>query len=113
MTVFMERGCFERGCACYDDRVDKDYVEVDEVRKYIDPKGSITMLKEEHDDMIATLEQENRQLRARNDRLEKEKCTPLNGDQVRKMWQSCGGEVMRFVAMIESFHGIGGMDASR
>ena len=83
------------------------------MRKYIDPKGSITMVKEEHDDMIATLEQENRQLRARNDRLEKEKCSPLNGDQVRKMWQASSGDVMRFASMIESFHGIGGMDATR
>ena len=30
------------------------------------------MVREEHDDLIATLEQENRQLHARNERLEKE-----------------------------------------
>lgn len=27
MTV-MDKACYERGCACYDDRVDKDGVEV-------------------------------------------------------------------------------------
>ena len=27
MTI-MDRGCFERGCACYDDRIDKDGVYV-------------------------------------------------------------------------------------
>lgn len=26
--IVMDRGCFERGCACYDDRVDKDGVVV-------------------------------------------------------------------------------------
>lgn len=26
--VIVDKGCFERGCACYDDRVDKDGVEV-------------------------------------------------------------------------------------
>ena len=26
--MIVDKGCFERGCACYDDRVDKDGVEV-------------------------------------------------------------------------------------
>jgi hypothetical protein len=26
--MILDRGCFERGCACYDDRVDKDGIEV-------------------------------------------------------------------------------------
>ena len=31
--ITVERGCFERGCACYDSRIDKDGVVVDEVSK--------------------------------------------------------------------------------
>lgn len=42
------------------------------MRRRIDPKGNILMEREAHDDLIATLEQENRQLHARNQRLEKE-----------------------------------------
>jgi len=38
----------------------------------IDTKGNVAMVREESDDIIATLEQENRQLHARNQRLEKE-----------------------------------------
>ena len=26
--MILDRGCFERGCACYDERVDKDGIEV-------------------------------------------------------------------------------------
>ena len=26
--MIVEKGCWERGCACYDHRVDKDWVEV-------------------------------------------------------------------------------------
>lgn len=32
-TAIMDRGCFERGCACYDDRVDRDGVEVQLMEK--------------------------------------------------------------------------------
>ena len=42
------------------------------MRKYINIKGEVTMLREDSDDIIATLEQENRQLHARNQRLEQE-----------------------------------------
>ena len=42
------------------------------MRRRIDAKGNITMEREDHDDLIATLEQENRQLHARNQRLEQE-----------------------------------------
>ena len=56
------------------------------IRKYIDTKGNITMQREEHDDLIATLEQENRQLHARNQRLEQElEIANNNGiEQLRK-----------------------------
>lgn len=106
MTVLMERGCFERGCACYDDRVDKDYVEVDEVRKYISTSGEIVMVREESDDLIATLEQENKQLRARIDRLQREQ-RPANDSQVDVMWRLCNGNPFPFARMLESYHGIG------
>ena len=42
------------------------------MRKTIDVKGNVVMVREESDDIIATLEQENRQLHARNQRLEQE-----------------------------------------
>ena len=42
------------------------------MRKYFKPDGTIEMIREESDDIIATLEQENRQLHARNQRLESE-----------------------------------------
>ena len=42
------------------------------MRKRIDTKGNIMMEREAHDEMIATLEQENRQLHARNQRLQAE-----------------------------------------
>lgn len=42
------------------------------MRRMIDTKGNVAMVREESDDIIATLEQENRQLHARNQRLEKE-----------------------------------------
>lgn len=42
------------------------------MRRTIDTKGNVVMVREESDDLIATLEQENRQLHARNQRLEQE-----------------------------------------
>lgn len=39
------------------------------MRKTIDVKGNVVMVREESDDLIATLEQENRQLHERNKRL--------------------------------------------
>lgn len=42
------------------------------MRKTINTNGEVIMVREESDDIIATLEQENRQLHARNQRLEKE-----------------------------------------
>lgn len=42
------------------------------MRKTIDVKGNVVMERELSDDIIATLEQENRQLHARNQRLEQE-----------------------------------------
>ena len=32
--------------------------------------------------------------------------TPLNGDQVMKLWQQSNGNTMRFAALIESWHGV-------
>jgi len=32
--------------------------------------------------------------------------TPLNGDQVMKLWQQSNGHAMRFAALIESWHGM-------
>lgn len=32
--------------------------------------------------------------------------TPLNGDQVLKLWQQSNGHAMRFAALIESWHGM-------
>ena len=32
--------------------------------------------------------------------------TPLNGDQVLKLWQQSNGQAMRFAALIESWHGL-------
>ena len=58
-------------------------------------------------DLIATLEQENRQLRARNERLEKEN-NPANESQVMAMWKVSNGHVLRFAKLLESYHGIGG-----
>ena len=56
------------------------------MRKVIRPGGAIEMVREEHDDLIATLEQENRQLHARNQRLEQElEIASNNGiEQLRK-----------------------------
>lgn len=51
------------------------------IRKYIDTKGNITMQREEHDDLIATLEQENRQLHARNQRLMQELEAAVEGTE--------------------------------
>jgi hypothetical protein len=59
------------------------------------------------EDMIATLEQENRQLRARNERLEREQA-PANDSQVMAMWRVSNGHVLRFASLLESYHGIGG-----
>ena len=62
--------------------------------------------------LIATLEQENRQLRARNERLERESHA-ANESQVMAMWKVSNGHVLRFAKMLESYHGIGGaLDAS-
>ena len=83
------------------------------MRKYITTNGDIVMVREEVDDIIATLEQENRQLRARNERLEREKCTPLNEAQVHKMWDASSEDILRFARMVESFHGVGGAYATR
>lgn len=87
--MIAERGCWERGCACYDDRLDKDGVEVCEAS------------------LIATLEQENRQLRARNERLTRES-RAANDDQILAMWKAAEGHGLRFARMLESYHGIGG-----
>ena len=56
------------------------------MRKTIDVKGNVVMERELSDDIIATLEQENRQLRARNQRLEQElEIANNNGvDELRK-----------------------------
>lgn len=32
--------------------------------------------------------------------------TPLNGEQVLKLWQQSNGHAMRFAALIESWHGM-------
>ena len=31
---------------------------------------------------------------------------PMNGDQVKKLWQQSNGNAMRFAALIESWHGM-------
>lgn len=85
--IIVEEMCAERGCACYDDRVDK----------------GVEMFSAED---IATLEQENRQLRARNERLEKE-ANCLSVEQISAMWRHSNGKPMVFARMVESFHGIG------
>ena len=56
------------------------------MRKTIDVKGNVIMERELSDDIIATLEQENRQLHARNQRLEQElEIANNNGvDELRK-----------------------------
>lgn len=56
------------------------------MRKTIDVKGNVVMERELSDDIIATLEQENRQLHARNQRLEQElEIANNNGvDELRK-----------------------------
>ena len=59
------------------------------------------------EDMIATLEQENRQLRARNERLERDQA-PANDSQIMAMWKVSNGHVLRFAKLLESYHGIGG-----
>ena len=59
------------------------------------------------DDIIATLEQENRQLRARNERLERDQA-PANDSQIMAMWKVSNGHVLRFAHLLESYHGIGG-----
>jgi hypothetical protein len=79
------------------------------MRKYIDPKGNISMVEEEHDDVIATLEQENKQLRARVKRLEREQ-RPANDSQIDVMWRLCNGNPFPFARMLESYHGIGDKD---
>ncbi len=76
------------------------------MRKVIRPGGAMEMVREEHDDIIATLEQENRQLRARNERLEKEN-NCLSVEQISAMWRHSDGKPMVFARMVESFHGIG------
>jgi hypothetical protein len=32
--------------------------------------------------------------------------TPMNGDQVRRLWQQSNGNAIRFAALIESWHGM-------
>jgi hypothetical protein len=32
--------------------------------------------------------------------------TPMNGDQVIKLWQQSNGNAMKFAALIESWHGM-------
>ena len=76
------------------------------MRKVIRPGGAMEMVREEHDDIIATLEQENRQLRARNERLEKEN-NCLSVEQISAMWRHSDGKPMVFARMVESFHGVG------
>lgn len=71
------------------------------MRTKIGTKGEIIV-----DDMIATLEQENRQLRARNERLEKEQ-RAASVEQISAMWRHSDGKPMVFARMLESFHGIG------
>jgi hypothetical protein len=34
--LIADKGCAERGCACYDPRIDKDGVEMEEVKKAVD-----------------------------------------------------------------------------
>lgn len=76
--------------------------------KKIGVKGEIFM-----DDMIATLEQENRQLRARNERLENELSRCLSVEQISAMWRHSDGKPLVFARMVESFHGVGEiLDAS-
>jgi hypothetical protein len=77
------------------------------MRKYIKSTGEMVMIREEHDDVIATLEQENRQLRARNERLEKESRRCLSVEQISAMWRHSDGKPMVFARMVESFHGVG------
>lgn len=31
---------------------------------------------------------------------------PMNGDQVKRLWQQSNGNAMRFAALIESWHGM-------
>lgn len=86
-VVFMEEMCAERGCACYDSRVDK----------------AVRMYPEE---MVATLEQENLQLRARIERLKREQ-SAANVSQIDRLWQLANGNPLPFARMLESYHGIG------
>ena len=61
MTL-MDKACYERGCICYDSQDQNGYVEV--VAKTDDQR--------ELDMALAECEQENRLLRARVDRMERE-----------------------------------------
>ena len=76
------------------------------MRKTIGTKGEIVMVREDSDDIIATLEQENKQLRARIERLQREQ-RPANDSQVDVMWRLCNGNPFPFARMLESYHGIG------
>ena len=76
------------------------------MKKIIRPGGAMEVVREEHDDVIATLEQENKQLRARIERLEREQ-RPANDSQVDTMWRLCNGNPFPFARMLESYHGIG------
>ena len=51
------------------------------MRKTIGFKGEVIMVREESDDIIATLEQENRQLHARNQRLMRELEAAVEGTE--------------------------------
>lgn len=77
------------------------------MRKAITTKGDVVCIPEECDDMISTLEQENRQLRARNERLEQEKHRASSVEQISAMWRHSDGKPLVFARMLESFHGIG------
>ena len=70
--------------------------------KKISTKGDV--INEE--DIISTLEQENRQLRARIERMEREQ-RPANESQISVMWQLCNSNPVPFARMLESYHGIG------
>lgn len=45
-------------------------------------------------------------LMAYKDAMEAMITTPLNGDQVLKLWQQSNGHAVRFAALIESWHGL-------
>ena len=75
------------------------------MRKRIDTKGNIMMEREAHDDIIATLEQENRQLHARNQRLQAELdaklTTPkLTDELIGDLWHQSGCHLHKFARLL-------------